>query len=62
MGYIIVFRNCHREPFISVDNHDFKDEYYSYESAKEAADEIIEQEGKDSPWYFDYQIYKEVNS
>jgi hypothetical protein len=37
--------------------------YYSYEEAKAAAEEIVknENEGEPSPWYFDYQIYKECN-
>ena len=62
MGYIIVFRNNHREPFVSTDSNDFKEEFSSFESAKEEADRIIEHEGPKSEWYFDYQIYEEVNS
>ena len=64
MGYIIVWRNTHREPHINVCSHNFKEEYSSYESAKEAAEEILraENENEKSPWYFDYQIYEEVNS
>lgn len=56
--YIIVWRNSHREPFIDVDSHGFKEIYNSYESAKESAEKILEQEGPKSPWYFDYKIYE----
>ena len=64
MGYIIVWRNSHREPHINVDSHNFKEEYSTYESAKESAEEILrtENENEKSYWYFDYQIYEEVNS
>ncbi len=64
MGYIIVWRNNHREPHIDVDGHNFKEEYSSYKSAKEAAELILrtENENEKSPWYFDYQIYKETHS
>ena len=62
MDYIIVFRNCHRDPFIDTNSHDFKETYSTYDQAKEAADRIIEQEGPKSEWYFDYQIYQEVDS
>ncbi len=62
MGYIIVWRNSHREPHIDMNSHYFKEEYSSYEKAKEAAETIIEDEGPKSQWYFDYAIYKEVTS
>jgi hypothetical protein len=60
--YVIVWRNSHREPFLDVDSRQFLESYYSYESAKEAAEEIMknENEGELSPWYFDYKIYKEA--
>lgn len=63
MGYIIVWRNSHRDPHIDVDSHNFKEEYYSFEAAKEAAEEILrtENENDSSIWYFDYQIYKEAS-
>ncbi len=57
--YIIVWRNNHREPFVDVDSRQFLESYYSYESAKEAAEEIVKNEGGESPWYFDYKIYRE---
>ncbi len=57
--YIIVWRNSHREPFVDVDSRQFLESYYSYESAKEAAEEIVKNEGDESPWYFDYKIYRE---
>jgi len=61
--YIIVWRNSHREPFIDVDFSQFMKSYYSYEEANADAEEIVknENEGERSPWYFDYQIYKECN-
>lgn len=64
MGYIIIWRNSHREPHIDIDAHNFKEEYTTYEEAKQAAEEIerTENQGEQSPWYFDYQIYQEVNS
>ena len=57
--YIIVWRNSHREPFVDVDSRQFLESYYSYESAKEAAEEIVKNEGDKSPLYFDYKIYRE---
>jgi hypothetical protein len=57
--YIIVWRSTHKEPFVDVDSHQFLESYYSYESAKDAAEEIIKNEGDNSQWYFDYKIYKE---
>ena len=60
-SFIIVFRNSHRDPFISVDSMDFKETYSSFEVAKEVAEEIIEQQGPKSEWYFDYSIYEEVD-
>jgi hypothetical protein len=59
--YIIVWRNSHREPFINTDSRHFLESYYSYEDAKNAADEIVKNEGPDQPWYFDYKIYEEQN-
>lgn len=40
----------------------FKEEFSSYEDAKEEADKTIEREGPESPWYFDYEIYKQVDN
>lgn len=62
MSYIIVWRNRHREPFVSEDTHGFAETFSSYEHAKEEAEKTVEQEGPKSPWYFDYAIYEEVNS
>lgn len=59
MEYIVVFRNSHRDPHILLDSHDFKESFSSYESAKEYADQIVEQQGPRDPHYFDYQIYEE---
>lgn len=62
MGYIIVWRNRHREPHIDTDTNDFKEEFYSYEDAKKRAEETVEKEGPESHWYFDYAIYQEVDN
>ena len=64
MGYIIVWRDSHREPFVDVDSRNFKQEYDSYDIAKENAEEILKSENENgrSPWYFGYKIYGEVNS
>lgn len=62
MGYIIVWRNSHRDPHVDVDSHGFKESWGSYEDAKEEAEKIIEAEGPRSQWYFDYAIYEEVTS
>jgi hypothetical protein len=62
MGYIIVWRNNHRESHIDVDSKGFIEIYSSYENAKKAAEEIerSENEGREkSPWYFNYKIYEE---
>jgi hypothetical protein len=61
MGYIIVWRNTHREPHVDVDTHGFREEYSTYEEAKAEAEKAVEAEGPQSPWYFDYAIYKEVS-
>lgn len=62
--YIIVWRNSHREPFINLNDHQFKESYSTYEQAKEDAERILEQENdnSESHWYYDYQIYEEANS
>lgn len=64
MSYIIVWRNSHREPHIDTDSHGFRELYSDYQQAKESADEILRTENEDekSQWYFDYQIYEEINS
>lgn len=62
MGYIIVWKNSYREPHIDVNSNGFKEEYYSFEQANKAALDILEAEGKDSEWYFDYAIYEQVQS
>ena len=63
MGFIIVWRNSHRDPFVATDSRGFKEEYYSYEEAKNIADEIEKTENENEPsiWYFDYKIYEEKN-
>lgn len=61
MSYIIVWRATHREPFVDVDSRNFTETYYSYEEAKNKAEEIVLQENQTSMslWYFDYKIYEE---
>jgi hypothetical protein len=48
---------------VDTDSRQFLESYYSYEDAKAAAEEIMknENEGQQSPWYFDYKIYEETN-
>lgn len=62
MSYIIVWRHSHREPHVDVDSHYFLETYSSYEDAKKQAEEIIKQEGSESPWYYDYAIYEEASN
>lgn len=62
MSYIIVWRNSHRDPHVSVDTHDFIETYSTYEEAKESADQTVEHQGPESPWYYDYAIYEEATS
>jgi hypothetical protein len=62
MSYIIVWRNRHREPFVSEDSNHFLESWPSYEDAKKNAEETLEAEGPKSQWYFDYAIYEEANS
>lgn len=42
MGYIIVWRNSYRDPFISTNGHYFKEEYSSYEDARDAAKDMLD--------------------
>lgn len=56
-----MWKNTHREPHVSVDSHEFLETFSTYEDAKESAEKTLENEGDKSPWYFDYQIYEEVN-
>lgn len=62
--YIIVWRNSHQDPFVDVNHNGFKETYNSYQEAKDAAETILKTENENghSLWYFDYQIYQEVNS
>ena len=62
MGYIIVWRNSHTEPHIETTSHDFKEEYSSYEDAKESAESTLRVQGTKDKYYFDYAIYEEVKS
>ena len=64
MGYIIVWRDTHRDPHVDVNSRGFKEEYHSFDAAKEAADEIVKNENQveKSAWYFDYQIYESCSS
>jgi hypothetical protein len=60
MKYIIVWRHGCKDPFVSMDGRQFIEEFDSFEEAKKEADKIEkeENEGSQSPWYFDYEIYK----
>lgn len=62
MSYIIVWRNRHREPHVSQNTHYFLETFSTYEEAKQEAEKTVDQEGPQSPWYFDYAIYEEVKS
>lgn len=65
MSYIIIWRHRHRDPHVGTDmsaSGDYLREYSSYEDAKESAESILEHEGPNSPWYYDYAIYEEVES
>lgn len=57
MSFIIVWRNGHKNPHVSENDNGFLETYATYEDAKSAADEI--NDPKDD-WYFDYQIYEEI--
>jgi hypothetical protein len=61
MGYIIIWRHRHREPHVQIDDHEFIEDFSSYESAKEEAERILDHEGPKSQWYFDYAIYEEAD-
>ena len=63
MSYIIVWRDSHREPFIDVNGNQFKEDYGSNEEAREAAEELVRTENDEekSLFYFDYNIYQEVD-
>ena len=64
MSYIIIWRNTHINPFVEHGSNGFLISYDSYELAKNSAEEMIqiENENGESPWFFDYQIYKEVDN
>lgn len=59
MGYIIVWRHNHRDPFVDTTDHDFLEDYSSYEAADEAAKAALNPNCKH---YFEYAIYEEVTS
>lgn len=57
MGYIIVWNPNSRDPFIHTNSHYFKDEFYTYEEAKEEAEANL-----DNDQFRDYAIFEEVTS
>lgn len=57
MGYIIVWRNSYRNPHISLDDHNFKEDYASYPDAVFAAEAMSDEDS-----FCDYAIYEEVTS
>jgi hypothetical protein len=59
--YIIIWRSGTRDAFIDTDSRGFISKFYTYDDAKENAEETFknENENERSMWYFDYKIYKE---
>jgi hypothetical protein len=55
MGYIIVWRPNSRDPFIQTDSHYFKEDFESFEDAKESAEGNIDDEH-----FRNYAIFEEV--
>jgi hypothetical protein len=62
MGYIIVWRNSHKNPHVDKGSNGLKEEFSSYEDAKKSADDMVVNRGPACPWFFDYAIYEEVTS
>jgi hypothetical protein len=60
--YIVVWRNSHKEPHVSMDTHSFIETYSTYEEAKKSAEETEANMGNNDPWYFDYKIYEEASN
>jgi hypothetical protein len=58
--YIIVWKHNTREPHVDVDTHGFIIQHYTYEEARQSAEETYktENEFKKSEWYFNYKIYE----
>jgi hypothetical protein len=61
MEYIVVWRNTHKEPHLSMDTHGFLETYPSYDDAKKAVEQDLENVGEKDIWFFDYKIYKVAN-
>jgi hypothetical protein len=57
MGYIIVWRPNGRDPHIGLNSWYLKEEYSTYDQAKEAAEEM-----KDDDHFRSYAIFEEVTS
>jgi hypothetical protein len=57
MGYIIVWRPNSRDPFIQTESHYFKEEFSTYQDAKEAAEATL-----DDDHFRNYAIFEEVTS
>lgn len=57
MGYIIVWRPNSQDPHIDLNSRFFKEEYSSFEQARDAAEEMI-----DNDHYRNYAIFEEVTS
>lgn len=65
MSYIIVWRNSHREPHLELGAHDFLETFPTYEDAKEAAEEAVEDLAsrvEEVRFFHDYKIYQEAES
>lgn len=57
MGYIIIWNPGSRDPFIQTDGHYFKEEFSSFEDAREAAEVNM-----DNEHFRSYAIFEEVTS
>jgi len=57
MGYIIVWMPSSRDPFIQTDSHYFKEDFSTYEDAKESAEANL-----DNDQFREYAIFEEVTS
>jgi hypothetical protein len=57
MGYIIVWKANSRDPFIQTDSHYFKEEFSTYEDARESAKATL-----DDDHFRNYAIFEEVTS
>lgn len=57
MAYIIIWAPNSRDPFIQTDSHYFKEEFSTFEEAKESAEANL-----DNEHFRNYAIFEEVKS